>query len=109
MTRDDPAAVIDGTHTPGISQVRGAMRSSGGIAYSASGVRLTGVSGHDRALLRRDGSTERLLPARERGLLLHVGGEVRQGRGEPRGVVLRGNAVRNVLGHDVDARPRIGS
>jgi hypothetical protein len=35
------------------------------------------------------------------GLLFRVGGELRQGGGEPRRVVLRGDAVRNVLGHDV--------
>jgi hypothetical protein len=28
------------------------------------------------------------LPARQRGLLLHIRGEVRKGRAEPRGVVL---------------------
>src|SRR5215469_4094017 len=41
-------------------------------------------------------------------LRLHVGGQVRQGRIESRGVVLRGDAVWDILGEDADARPRIG-
>src|SRR5689334_6508470 len=40
-----------------------------------------------------------------RGLLLHVVGEVCQRRAEPGGVVLRGDAVRDILGGDVDPRP----
>src|SRR5690348_14746856 len=49
----------------------------------------------------RDGSS------RPRGLLLHVVGEVGQRGAEPGGVVLRGDAVGDILGDDVDPRPRL--
>lgn len=38
-------------------------------------------------------------------LLLEVGGKVRERRGEACGVVLLGDAVRDVVGRDVDAGP----
>src|SRR5215471_10471674 len=55
------------------------------------------------------GSRSAAPPKPDAGRLpLYVGGQVRQGRMEPRGVVLRGDAVWDVFGDDADARPRIG-